>query len=113
MDDLRWILAIVGAVVVVAIYLSGRFEREEWKRDREAPLGKSRPVTQKKAAPQNKSKINNDDRQASKPQQEEHKVSVGLNSEADVNEALKTSEPEPPFIGEEVKTVVSDVAHLF
>jgi cell division protein ZipA len=34
MDDLRWVLLLVGVVVVVAIYLSGRFEGEDWKRER-------------------------------------------------------------------------------
>lgn len=35
MDDLRWILLLVGAVVVVAIYFSGRFETEDWTQERE------------------------------------------------------------------------------
>lgn len=43
MDDLRWILAGVGIVLVAAIYLSGRFEREEWKRDREGYSGFTKP----------------------------------------------------------------------
>ncbi len=34
MDDLRWILLLVGAVVLVAVYFSGRFEREDWARER-------------------------------------------------------------------------------
>lgn len=34
MDDLRWVLLVVGAVVVVAIYLSSRFENEDWSRER-------------------------------------------------------------------------------
>ena len=34
MDDLRWILLLVGAAVVAAIYLSGRFENEDWVRER-------------------------------------------------------------------------------
>lgn len=34
MDDLRWVLLLVGVVVVVAIYLSGRFEGEDWARER-------------------------------------------------------------------------------
>jgi len=33
MDDLRWILLLVGAVVLVAVYFSGRFEREDWARE--------------------------------------------------------------------------------
>jgi cell division protein ZipA len=35
MDDLRWVLALVGALVVAAIYLSSRFERDDWQRERE------------------------------------------------------------------------------
>ena len=34
--DLRWILLIVGIVVVAAVYFSSRFEQEDWKREREA-----------------------------------------------------------------------------
>lgn len=34
MEDLRWILLLVGIVVVVAIYLSGRFESDDWARER-------------------------------------------------------------------------------
>jgi cell division protein ZipA len=82
-DDLRWILAITGAVVVVAIYLSGRFEREEWRRDREHVLEKPQPVNSERIEPQIKDspKIK--------------KVSVGLSNEDDVNKALGVSEQEP------------------
>jgi len=34
MDDLRWILLLAGAVVLVAVYFSGRFEREDRARER-------------------------------------------------------------------------------
>ncbi|NOX92699.1 MAG: cell division protein ZipA [Gammaproteobacteria bacterium] len=34
MDDLRWILLLVGVVVLVAVYFSGRFESEDWARER-------------------------------------------------------------------------------
>jgi cell division protein ZipA len=36
MDDLRWILLIVGIVVVAAVYFSSRFEQEDWARERDA-----------------------------------------------------------------------------
>ena len=52
MDDLRWILAIIGAVVVVATYLSGRFEREEWRRDREQSFEQPQPVNSERIEPQ-------------------------------------------------------------
>lgn len=49
MDDLRWVLLLVGAVVVVAIYLSGRFESEDWVRERKQFRdGKAKKSTQKK-----------------------------------------------------------------
>jgi cell division protein ZipA len=44
MDDLRWVLALVGALVVGAIYLSSRFENEEWQREREQRKSRARPV---------------------------------------------------------------------
>lgn len=61
MDDLRWVLLLVGVVVVVVIYFSSRFEREDWTREREnfrgtkkklnvkprrstAPMGSTRPA---------------------------------------------------------------------
>jgi cell division protein ZipA len=95
-DDLRWILAIVGAVVVVATYLSGRFEREEWRRDREQGLEQSQPVYSERIEPQieDSPKV--------------QKVSVGLNSEDDVNKALSASEPEPTFTDREDKTKSSE-----
>lgn len=34
MDDLRWILLMVGGVIIAAIYFSGRFECEDWLRER-------------------------------------------------------------------------------
>ena len=35
MDDLRWVLMLVGALVIAAVYFSSRFEREDWTRERE------------------------------------------------------------------------------
>ena len=35
MEDLRWILLLVGGLVIVAVYFSSRFEREDWARERE------------------------------------------------------------------------------
>jgi cell division protein ZipA len=33
-DDLRWILLLIGAVVIAGVYFSSRFEGENWKRER-------------------------------------------------------------------------------
>jgi len=49
MDDLRWILLLVGAVVLVAIYFSGRFESEDWARERKQPRAGQSDKTGKKA----------------------------------------------------------------
>ncbi|MCK4587562.1 MAG: cell division protein ZipA [Gammaproteobacteria bacterium] len=89
MDDLRWILAIAGTVVVVAIYLSSRFEREEWKRDREARSGQSQVVTAKKLTPQFKTQANDAKSPESKAQQTTHVI-----RETDVNEVLVDVEQE-------------------
>jgi cell division protein ZipA len=35
MEDLRWILLLVGGLVIAAVYFSSRFEREDWVRERE------------------------------------------------------------------------------
>lgn len=34
MDDLRWILLLVGVVIIAAVFFSSRFEGESWKRER-------------------------------------------------------------------------------
>jgi cell division protein ZipA len=44
MDDLRWVLALVGALVVGAIYLSSRFERDDWRREREQRHRREKPA---------------------------------------------------------------------
>lgn len=44
MDDLRWVLALVGALVVAAIYLSSRFERDDWQREREQRDSRIKPA---------------------------------------------------------------------
>ena len=49
MDDLRWVLLLVGAVVVAAIYLSGRFESEDWTRERKQ-FAKDKPKRSTKKA---------------------------------------------------------------
>jgi len=49
MDDLRWILLLVGAVVLVAIYFSGRFESEDWARERKQSRTGLSDKTSKKA----------------------------------------------------------------
>ncbi len=89
MDDLRWILAIAGAVVVVATYLSGRFEREEWKRDRETLSDRSRTVTAEKLTPQFKVQVNDAKNSESETQQTAHVI-----RETDVNEAQAVIEQE-------------------
>jgi len=83
-DDLRWILAIAGAVVVVAIFLSGRFEREEWRRDRKYGSGQPQSTNPERIEPQI-------DSIAEAQTVSAQKVSVGLNSEEDVNNALDES----------------------
>ena len=93
MDDLRWILAIVGAVVVAAIFLSGRFEREEWRRDREHGSGQPQPVHPERIEPQI-------DPIPDVQKESVQKGSVGLNSEEDVNNALIDSEQESPLTEE-------------
>lgn len=35
MEDLRWILLLLGGLVIAAVYFSSRFEREDWVRERE------------------------------------------------------------------------------
>jgi len=100
-DDLRWILAIAGAVVVVAIFLSGRFEREEWRRDQKYGSGQSLPAHSERIEPQIESIP---DIQTKSDQ----KGSVGLNSEDDVNKALSDSEQEPSFIEEKNRSSKDD-----
>ncbi|MCK4587218.1 MAG: cell division protein ZipA [Gammaproteobacteria bacterium] len=89
MDDLRWILAIAGAVVVVAIYFSSRFERDEWKRDREMVSGQSRAIMSEKNTPQIKAQINDVESPASEVQQTTY-----ISNEAEKNEAQDVKEPE-------------------
>ena len=110
MDDLRWILAIAGAVVVVAIYLSGRFEREEWKRDRGIISEQPSPTVSEKATTQNTTEVQNNkvETQPPKIQQPVRKASVGLNSEEDVNNALEVSEQIPSPVDEETKNLDSE-----
>ncbi|MDT8385370.1 MAG: cell division protein ZipA C-terminal FtsZ-binding domain-containing protein [Gammaproteobacteria bacterium] len=43
MEDLRWILLLVGGLVVAAVYFSSRFEREDWVREREEQDTRQRP----------------------------------------------------------------------
>ena len=43
MEDLRWILLLVGALVIVAVYFSSRFEREDWVREREQFNARKQP----------------------------------------------------------------------
>jgi len=88
-DDLRWILAITGAVVVVAIYLSGRFEREEWQRDRETVSSQPLAATIKKLTPQFKAQVNDTKKPELKAQQ-----TADVVLETNVNEAQVDIEQE-------------------
>ena len=101
MDDLRWILAIIGVVVVVATYLSGRFERDEWKRDREQGLEQTQPVNSERTEPQIEDI-------PSAQKELVQKISLGLNSEDDVYKALSASEHEPSSADKEEKTKNSE-----
>ncbi len=47
MDDLRWILLLLGIAVLAAIYFSGRFESENWARERKQPRTGRRNVDKK------------------------------------------------------------------
>ena len=51
MDDLRWILVVLGLVLIAAIFFSGRFEREEWKRDRDRSSRFPKPAKKSEDAP--------------------------------------------------------------
>lgn len=82
MDDLRWILAIAGTVVVVAIYLSGRFEREEWKRDRETVSDQPRAVMSEKTKPQIKAQVSGAKNPTPEVQQTTHISNKGEEDEA-------------------------------
>lgn len=44
MEDLRWILLLVGALVIAAVYFSSRFEREDWVREREQFDARNKPA---------------------------------------------------------------------
>ncbi|WP_455217439.1 cell division protein ZipA C-terminal FtsZ-binding domain-containing protein [Kaarinaea lacus] len=87
MDDLRWILAVAGAVLVAAIYFSGRFEREEWRRDRDGYTGFSKPEKKPEKKPEIKSKQDEEKRPHSPPAREEPPVrkepSITLPDESD------------------------------
>lgn len=48
MDDLRWILLLVGGLVVVAVYFSSRFEKEDWVREREEFDARKRSAKKKR-----------------------------------------------------------------
>ncbi len=49
MDDLRWVLLLVGGLVIAAVYFSGRFEREDWVREREQLNARKKPAQTKKS----------------------------------------------------------------
>lgn len=79
MDDLRWILLVIGLVVIAAIYLSGRFEREEWKRDREGFPGfpKSGKKSEHEKMPASSMK---EEPQISIPEVEDDTIDLSVNS---------------------------------
>lgn len=108
MDDLRWILAAIGAVVVVATYLSSLFEKEEWKRDRESLSEQSSPAIPLKTTPQIKTQDISSDSKPPIPPRPVRKVSVGLNNESDVEKALGVTEQEPPFTEEKTNSTEND-----
>ena len=108
MDDLRWILAAIGAVVVVATYLSSLFEKEEWRRDRESNSEQPRSATKLTTASQIKTQVDNSDSRPPVSQHPAPKVSVGLNSESDVSEALNISEQEATFTEERTNSTEND-----
>ena len=87
MDDLRWILALVGAVIVVAIYFSSRFEREEWKRDRGMGPEHNRPSKAAHRAPQN----------------------IKLGDKGPVSNTAKPVERKDPIISEEMPAIKAEV----
>ena len=55
MEDLRWILLLVGGLVVAAVYFSSRFEREDWVREREILDARNRSKNRSKNQSQNHS----------------------------------------------------------
>jgi cell division protein ZipA len=55
MEDLRWILLLVGGLVVAAVYFSSRFEREDWVRERETLDARKRSQKKARNRPQNPS----------------------------------------------------------
>ena len=55
MEDLRWILLLVGGLVVAAVYFSSRFEREDWVRERETLDARNRSKNRSKNQSQNHS----------------------------------------------------------
>ncbi len=65
-DELRWILLAAGAVLVAAIYFSGRAEREDWKRTRSTP----RDGLQKRGRLQEKNKARGGGAPQSREQQD-------------------------------------------
>lgn len=65
MEDLRWILLLVGGLVVAAVYFSSRFEREDWVREREELDTRQRPQNRS----QNHSQKHLQQRPQQRPQQ--------------------------------------------
>lgn len=48
MDDLRWVLLLVGAVVLVAVYFFGGFDREGWAQERKQSRARRQDKTDRK-----------------------------------------------------------------
>jgi cell division protein ZipA len=57
MEDLRWILLLVGGLVVAAVYFSSRFEREDWVREREKLDARNRSLNKARNRSHNTSQI--------------------------------------------------------
>lgn len=80
MDDLRWILLMIGGVIVAAIFFSGRFEREDWLRERE-----ERKIREK-AAKSKTGKIKKKPRAQPEMHGEPGRVVTGSHGSANINQ---------------------------
>lgn len=77
MEDLRWILLLVGGLVVAAVYFSSRFEREDWVREREKLDARNRSQNKARDRTQSPSQNHSQNRsQENAPQPDLHKARV-------------------------------------
>ncbi len=111
MDDLRWILLLVGVVVLVAVYFSGRFEPREHKRSRTGCDKTDKKTDRKEVLPRQSvvtacSKVRKEPAMgivepeftAEKPEQDEPSI---ISSSANMPEAKPVAEPVLPIIPHE------------